>query len=141
MQVKRLERYALEQLPFPARMLFNIFALQELVTDAHNASEEFCPLLKDQMIATHKVNMRRTQLPIDVSTDILELYQQLRRAFSPEQLISSCKTMSAKYNYVQTVCGASSIHCPMCTRWYKRHVTYHLSLFMLYVSTAVAPYF
>ena len=141
MLVKRLERCALEQLPFPARMLINIFALRELVVEACNTTEEFCPLLKEQMIDKHEANMRCSQLSSDVSNDIFELYKQLRHAFTPDQLISSCKTMNMKYNYVSNVCGASSSHCSLCTCWYKRHVTYYLSLFLLYASTAVAPYF
>jgi hypothetical protein len=142
MHVKRLERCALEQLPFPARMLINIFALKELITDAYSATnEDFCPLLKRQMIDRHETNMRRTELPKDVSNDTLELYEQLRSVFTPEQLISTCKTMNAKYDYAKNVCEASGTHCAMCTCWYKRHVTYWLSFFLLYASTAVAPYF
>ena len=83
-------------------MLINIFALAELATDAYNPNDEFCPLLKRQMIDKHTANMRHTQLSSDVSNDIRKLYEQLRRAFTPKQLVSSCKSMNAKYNYVRT---------------------------------------
>lgn len=138
MPVKRLEQCALEHLPFRARILINIFALNELVTETYNTSQGFCSVLKRLMIDTHETNMRRTKCPDDVSNDILKLYKQLRRTFAAYELVSSCKNMSSKYKYVEAVCDASSIHCPLCTSWYKRHVTYWLSLFLLYTSNAVA---
>ena len=126
MSIPRLERLAVMNLPFKIRMVLNVQAVREMM----GKEELSCPFLCKYLFDWHESSVQHTHSSIDLLDYAREIYDALRRIFPVQDLITRCRIMSERCDYVKIVCPAR-LHCNLCTHWYDHHILYWLSLYLL----------